>query len=102
MKKVEKPSLEFVRCNHHHELSDNYEVVDFGDGEFVANKQAVPILKALNDLGLRTRTHHIDDTEHGFFSILLDKRIRFEVKEVFEFDSSRTRHNGKTELLVAW
>ena len=30
-------------CNHHHELTKDYEIVDFGDGEFVANKEATAI-----------------------------------------------------------
>lgn len=73
-----------------------------GDGQFVANKQAIPLLQSLNDLGIRTRTHHIDDTEHGFFSILLDDRIRFEIREVLEKDADRTKYNGRTELLISW
>jgi len=38
-----KPSDNFKHCNHHHELTDKHEIVDFGNGEFVANKEAIPL-----------------------------------------------------------
>jgi hypothetical protein len=91
----------FKGCNHHHELTDQHEIVDFGDGEFVANKQAIPLLKALNELGLKTRTHHIAEQEHAFVSILLDN-VDIEIKTVFERDADRTKYNGKKELLISW
>lgn len=88
----------YVSYNHFHELTDDYEIVDFGDGEFVANKKAIPLLKALNDLGIRTRTHHItEDTQ--WFSILLDN-VNVEIRTVNEVDSTRTKYNGKKELLI--
>lgn len=102
MKKEPKISEKYLNCNHHHELTEEHELVNFGDGEFVANKKAIPLLKALNDLGLRTRTHHIDDTGHGFFSVLLEDRTHVEVKVVNEVDSTRTKYNGKTEILILW
>ena len=89
-------------CNHHHELTDQDELVDFGDGEFVANKKAIPLLKALNDLGLKTRTHHIvDDNDFGHFSILLDN-VSIKIIDVFEPNSDRTKYNGKKELLITF
>lgn len=88
-------------CNHHHELTDEHEIVDFGDGEFVANKAAIPLLKALNEAGLKTRTHHFAGGNHGFVSILLDN-VRLEIKQVNEVDADRTKYNGKTELLILW
>lgn len=90
----------YKHCNHHHELTDQHEIVDFGDGEFVANKVAIPLLKALNEAGLRTRTHHMDN-EGGFVSILLDN-VRIEIKTVNEIDATRTKYNGKKELLILW
>jgi len=95
------PSDEFKYCNHHHKLTQGYVKVDFGDGEFIANKMAIPILKALNELGLRTRTHHTDENG-GFVSILIENGIRAEIKEVNELDANRTKYNGKTELLISW
>jgi hypothetical protein len=87
-------------CNHHHELTPDHEMVDFGDGEFVANKMAVPLLKALNELGLRTRSHHIDD-DVKWFTILIDN-VCFELRDVQEKDADRTKYNGKKELLIRW
>ena len=88
-------------CNHHHELTDEYEIVDFGDGKFVANKAAIPLLKALNEAGIKTRTHHYDGGNEGFISILLDN-VTLEVKQVFEAAADRTKFNGKTEVLICW
>ncbi|MBB6236510.1 hypothetical protein HDC90_001122 [Pedobacter sp. AK013] len=88
-------------CNHHHELGDEHEVVDFGDGEFVANKAAIPLLKALNEAGLKTRTHHYTGEGGAFVAILLDD-IHVEIKTVNEVDADRTKYNGKKELLLMW
>jgi hypothetical protein len=89
-------------CNHHHELTDQHELVDFGNGQFVANKRAIPLLKALNEAGLQTRTHHFShENDHGFISILLDN-VRLEIKTVNEIDADRTCYNGKKELLIMW
>lgn len=88
-------------CNHHHELTNRHEIVDFGDGEFVANKMAIPLLKALNELGLRTRTHHVDNNG-GFVSILLTNAVECEIKTVNEVDAIRTTYNGQKEMLIKW
>jgi hypothetical protein len=91
----------YKHFNHHHELTEDHQVVDFGDGEFIANIVAVPLLKALNELGLKTRTHHVDETG-GFVSILLDKDIRVEIKHVHEYDATRTKYNDRHEVLIMW
>ena len=54
------PHQKYTFCNHHHELTDNHQVVNFGNGPFVANKDGIPMLKALNEIGLKTRSHHIE------------------------------------------
>ncbi len=96
-------STKYTYCNHHHELTDEHEVVDFGDGEFVANKKATPLLRALNELGLRTRTHHISGAgDNNFFSILLAENITIEIKTVNEVDADRIKYNGQKELLIQW
>jgi hypothetical protein len=95
------PTDKYRYCNHYHEIDDRHEMVDFGDGEFVANKEAIPLLKALNELGLRTRSHHIDDKEHAWFSILLDG-VDIEIRDVSEGQADRTKYNGKKELLITW
>lgn len=96
-----KPSDQYKHCNHHHELTDKHVLVDFGDGEFVANKDGVPILEALNSLGIRTRTHHIEKGEHCFLTILLDN-VDIEVVTVNEIHADRDKYNGKKELLIRW
>lgn len=94
-------SDKYKYCNHHHELDSEHEMVGFGYGEFVANKQAIPLLKALNEIGLQTRSHHIDDKENAWVSIILDN-VEIEVRDVFERDADRTKYNGKKELLLKW
>lgn len=96
-----EPSEKYKYCNHHHELTEDYEIVDFGDGEFVANKAAIPLLKALNEAGLRTRTHHWANEEHGFIGILMDN-VQVEIRAVDEFHADRDKYNGKMELLIKW
>ena len=100
--KIRNSTDKYLHCNHHHEISDDQEMVDFGDGAFVANKQAIPLLKALNELGLRTRTHHIGEQDHAFISILLDPEVALQIRTVFEKDATRTQYNGQRELLISW
>jgi len=96
-----KPIDRYKFCNHYHEITNEHAIVDFGDGEFVANKMAIPLLKALNELGLKTRTHHIG--KNGcFMSLLIEENTRIEIKQVFENDSNRDKYNGKIELIIAW
>lgn len=96
-----KPTNKYKFCNHHHELTEEHQIVDFGDGEFVANKKAIPLLKALNDLGLRTRTHHVGE-ENNFFSILLAENVSVEIVTVNELNADRDKYNGQKELLIQW
>lgn len=98
---MNKPTDKYKHCNHHHEIGGNHELVDFGDGTFVANKEAIPLLKALNEAGLKTRSHHIDDKEDAWVCILLDDVI-LSVVDVFERDAERTKYNGKKELQISW
>jgi hypothetical protein len=101
MKQKPEPTEKYRYCNHHHELDDEHEIVDFGDGEFVANKQAIPLLKALNELGLKTRSHHIADEDFAWICILLDN-VEISIKDVYEKNADRTKYNGKKELLIEW
>lgn len=92
----------YKKCNHHHKPTDRHTVVNFGDREFVANNDGIPVLKALNEIGLRTRTHHIEHESHSFVSILMDESVTFEIKTVNEIDADRTKYNGQIELLISW
>ena len=87
-------------CNHHHKITKGQKIVDFGFGKFVADKAAIPLLKALNEIGLKTRTHHID-RDHGFVGIIIDN-VDIEVRKVFERSATRTKYNNKYELLISW
>jgi len=98
---MSKGTEKYRYCNHHHEICDKHKMVDFGDGEFVANNEAIPLLKALNEIGLRTRSHHIDDGKYAWVCILLDN-VDVEIKEVNELQATRTKYNGKKELLIRW
>lgn len=95
-----KPTDKYRHCNHYHELTKKHEIVDFWDWEFVANKDWIPLLKALNEIWLKTRTHHIEKWEHCFISVLLDN-VTIEIREVNE-TADRTKYNGKKELLLLW
>ena len=88
-------------CNHHHEIRNNQEIIDLGTGKFVADKQMIPLLKALNDAGLITRTHNYSGSGIHFIGILLDN-VGIEINRVFERNASRTKFNGKTQLLIRW
>jgi hypothetical protein len=101
MKQAPKPTDNYRFCNHHHEFTEEHQLVDFGTGPFVANKKAIPLLKALAELGLTTRTHHVDE-DGGFFSILIEDHVHVDIKTVFERDADRTRFNGKTEIVIGW
>ena len=94
-----KNTMKYAHFNHFHELSNEHEFVDYGDGGFIANKMAVPLLTALNELGMKTRTHHIDE-EGGFVSILLEDNITIEVRTVNE--RFRDKYNGKKEVIIQW
>ena len=90
-------------CNHHHELTPEQKVVDFGTGKFVADKARIPLLKALNECGLKTRTHcYGHKTGHSFVAILLDDDVQIEVRKVNENVSGRRFPEGAKELLISW
>lgn len=90
-------------CNHHHELTDKHTMVNIEGESIVANVDAASLLNALNELGLRTRTHHIVKGEPcAFVSIILDEGVQIEVKTIDERDSTRTKYNGLKELLISW
>lgn len=94
------PTNKYRHCNHHHELTNKHEEVFIGGEKFIANKEAIPLLMALSEIGLKTRTHHVDENG-GFISILMDN-VSIEVKTVFEADADRTKYNGKQELIISW
>ena len=98
-----KTSNKFKKYNHYHEPKDFQEIVDLGSGKFIADKQMLPLLKALNECGLVTRTHCYGHfTGHSFVSILLDFHTQITFKEVSEFYSDRKFPKKQTEILISW
>ncbi len=93
----------FRYCNHHHKITKDQKLVTIGGNKFVADKKLIPLLTALNDLGLTTRTHNYDEKGYySFISIIMNDQTTFNLKKVFEKDANRTRFNGETELLISW
>ena len=97
---IMKNSDKYKHCNHHHELTEDHELIKIDGLDVVVNKEAKLLIQELNRLGLKTRTHHVDKNG-GFIGILLDG-VDFEVRQVFESDSTRDTYNGKAELLISW
>lgn len=97
---------DIYKCNHHHPMHDGQEMVDFGTGPFVADKALIPLLRALNEVGLVTRTHdhtvYPDGHATAFVSIILDERVRVEFRHVSEPDADRDTFRGKQEMLISW
>jgi hypothetical protein len=89
--------------NHHHEIAKDQKIVNFGTGQFVADIPRIPLLKALNEVGLITRTHcYGHTTGQSFVSILMQRGTSFEIKEVDETHADRCRFNGMKELVICW
>ncbi len=95
-----KGTKKYKFCNHHREITEEQEMVDFGSGKFVADKIAIPLLKALNEIGLETRTHHISK-KRGFVGIMLDN-VDIEIRKVFERGATRRIYNNRFHLLISW
>lgn len=96
------PTDKYLHCNHHHELTKDHAIIDLDEEKIVANKDAIRLLLALHEVGIKTRTHHYTKKDRrGFVGIILDN-VSFEVRKVFESHSTRKKFNGKFELLIRW
>ena len=93
----------FRKYNHHHKITKDQKLVDFGNGKFVADKKRISLLKVLNECGLVTRTHcYGHKTGYSFLGIMFENDMTIKVRKIYERDSTRTKFNGKTELLIDW
>lgn len=94
----------YKKFNHYHEIMKDQSIVNFGSGEFIVDNKRIPLLKALNDCGLITRTHcYGHETGHSFVSILLNDEMEVVIKEnVREGYSTRTFPKGTKEVLISW
>ena len=95
------PTDKYKHFNHHHEITDDQELVTIGGCEFIADKKMIPLLQALNDLGIETRTHNYHDDE-CWVGIVFDNCTNIQIRKVQENKATRTRFNGKTEMLLIW
>lgn len=98
---MSEPTGKYKHFNHHHEITDDQEFIEIGGQEIIADKKMIPLLKALNDLGLETRSHDYSDKE-CWVTIVLDNRTQVDIRKIQEGNATRTRFNGKTEILLAW
>lgn len=92
---------DYSHVNHHHPPTENHTIITIDGEEIVANKEAIELLVALNNTGLKTRSHHVDK-EGGWVTILMDNVDRLSIQDVYEKDTPRTKYNGKRELLISW
>ncbi|MGD9157200.1 MAG: hypothetical protein PVG39_02215 [Desulfobacteraceae bacterium] len=70
-------SDKYKHCNHHHELTENQEIVVIGGDEFVADKEMIPLLRALNDAGIKTTSHCCGHETNRPFIRISTKNIEF-------------------------
>ena len=85
-----EPTEKYKHMNHHHELTNDQEIVDLGTGQFVVDKQMLPLLKALNAIGLRTRSHNYSkETGEHFIAIYLDEGMNINITSAHENCSTR-------------
>lgn len=98
---MSEPTDKYKHFNHHHEITDDQEFIEIGGQKIIADKKMVSLLKALNDLGLETRTHNYNK-EECWVSIVFDNRTQVNIRKIQESNATRTRFNGKTEVLLSW
>jgi hypothetical protein len=93
----------YKKFNHYHEIMKDQSFVNFGSGKFIADNKRIPLLKALNECGLITRTHcYGGETGYSFISILMNDSMEISIKTVTENHSDRTFPKGTKEILISW
>ncbi|MCK5236914.1 MAG: hypothetical protein KAR06_08010 [Deltaproteobacteria bacterium] len=97
-----RPTDKYKHMNHHHKLTPEQEIVDLGTGPFVADKPMLPLLRALNAIGLRTRSHNYnDETGEHFICLCLDKGLTVEIKNGVERKSTR-EDMCTNQIVIGW
>ena len=56
-KKIPVPTTKYSHCNHHHKITKEQKFVTIGNSTFVADRELIRLLTALNDMGLKTVSH---------------------------------------------
>ena len=103
MKNQRVTTKEYKRFNHYHKITKEQQFVNFGTGTFIADKKRIPLLKALNECGLITRTHCFGhEIGYSFVSILLDENMTVEFKIINDGYDDKRFPKGTPELLISW
>jgi hypothetical protein len=99
---MKKATDKYKHMNHHHELTGEQEIIDLGTGKFVADKPMIPLLKALNDIGIRTRSHNYDsETGQHFVAICLDEGMNVNITSGHENHSTRD-NMCDNQVVIGW
>ncbi len=105
MKKTKdpKPTYKFRHLNHYHQLTREQRLIKIGGRKLVADRKMVPLLKALNDAGFRTRSHcYGHETGRAFLSFLFDDSIQVSIHPVREYPRKGKYKPGTMELMLHW
>ena len=97
-----EPTDKYKHMNHYHELTERQEIVDLGTGPFVADKAMLPLLRALNEIGICTRSHNYDEkTGQHFVAICLDKGTSVSITDGHENYSNR-KDMCDHQIVIGW
>lgn len=88
-----KTTNKYAHFNHYHEITENQEFVDYGTGEFIADKEMIPLLQALNNIGLETTTHNYDLTNGAAWVAIKTSNVS---------SINQSYQDGAPELLISW
>lgn len=102
MESKSAPTDKYKHFNHHHEINDDEEFIEINGEKFIADKPMIPLLFALNTMGLKTRTHSYDAEDGSAWIGIIMDTASIEVRKVFERDSTRFEYDGKQELIISW
>jgi hypothetical protein len=104
-----KETDKYNYCNHYHELTEDQKIVDFGTGNFVADREMIPLLRELNRCGLITRSHCSGhDGNHSFIAISKDNitdiqiRNRDKLTNLKTLKTKNTEDKELNEILIEW
>lgn len=98
-----RPTNKYKRLNHYHEITRHQKLVKLGGRKFVADKKMLPLLRALNNAGFKTRSHcYGHSTRRAWFSFILDKNVSFYIQPVNENPRKGKFPPGTMEVHLMW
>jgi len=93
----------YRRFNHHHEIRPDQAFIKIDGQQFIADKKMIPLLRALNAAGLKTRSHCAGHKDiYSFLCLILDPETSIEIRPVSEIKSTRRFPAGTQELCIQW